>query len=62
MRLVQERDRLRAQHEDLANAERLAQQLAKNLEREKEGILATYKKACEENERLTLSFQTMNEE
>jgi hypothetical protein len=56
MRLVQERDRLRQQAEEVTNQERMAQQLVKNLEREKEGILSTYRKACEENERVTTSF------
>lgn len=62
MRLVQERDRLKGMNEDLANSERLAQQMAKNIEREKDSILETYKKVCEENERAAHSVSAMNEE
>lgn len=62
MKTSYEKDNLKKYYEDKSRNERSSQQLARAMEREKEDILITYKKACEENERMTQALAAMTGE
>jgi chromosome segregation ATPase len=62
MKATHEKENLRKFYDDKSRNERLTQQLARSVEREKEDLLLTYKKACEENERLTQAVSAISGE
>ena len=60
MKTSHEKETLKKYYEDKSRNERLTQQVARSVEREKEDLLLTYKKACEENERLNHAISALN--
>lgn len=62
MKVTHEKDNLKKYYEDKARNDRMTQQMARSVEREKEDLLLTYKKACEENERLNQAVATLTAE
>ena len=62
VKLTQDRDRVKATLDEVTKSERIAQQLKRNTEREKDDLLLTYRKACEENERLSQSVHAFKDE
>ena len=59
MKVTHEKDNLKKYFDDKSRNERLTQQMARSVEREKEDLLLTYKKACEENERLNAAVSSV---
>lgn len=55
-RVEQERDRLKQTYENVTRSEQVSQQLLKTVEKEKEGLMHSCKKALEENDRLSQSI------
>ena len=62
MKVTNEKDNLKKFYEDKSKNERMSQQMVRSVEREKEDLLLTYRKACEENERLNQAVGTLTEE
>ena len=62
MKTTHEKENLKKFFEDKSRNERLSQQLTRSVEREKEDLLLTYKKACEENDRLNLAVSAITME
>lgn len=60
MKTTHEKENLKKFYEDKTRNERASQQFARSVEREKEDLLLTYKKACEENDRLNQAISAMN--
>lgn len=60
MKTTHEKETLKKYYEDKSRNERLTQQQARSVEREKDDLLLTYKKTCEENERLTQAISALN--
>lgn len=59
---AQANEALRKHNDELADRERHAQQALRALEIEKQDILSNYRGACQENERLQESLQSMSAE
>lgn len=59
MKMNQEKESIRQSYEDRAKSERMATQMMRSGEREKEDLILTYKKACEENDRLNQSINAI---
>jgi centrosomal protein CEP135 len=62
VQVSRDRDKLKMMVEESSKSERLAQQLLRASEREKEDLRLTYSRACEEVERLSHSVSIMSEE
>lgn len=62
MKTTHEKENLKKYYEDKSRNERATQQLARSFEREKDDLLLTYKKACEENERLNQAILAVTSE
>lgn len=55
-RVEQDRDRLKQTYENMTRSDQVSQQLLKTVEKEKEGLMHSCKKALEENDRLSQSI------
>ena len=62
MKVTHEKENLKKFFDDKSKNERLTQQMARSVEREKEDLLLTYKKACEENDRLNAAVNSISVE